>query len=186
MPAMIRYLDHWTTAEPEIVVRDQFIYMDDSTLPHKVTVVEDLLKEAGSTVEAIIFNPDESGVKTNWKSAGGTNAGAQMLLRLLELMRLFEVRSCFCFGIALSLSLSLFSPIPEFLLRSSTMSALYGNVRYRPLNKSRANCCSVQFTMGSGISSRYHPSQNPFKDVRVGAVSNEIPCPHHNASASNA
>ncbi|GFV22877.1 hypothetical protein TNCV_3709171 [Trichonephila clavipes] len=47
MPAMIRYLDHWTTAEPEIVVRDQFIYMDDSTLPHKVTVVEDLLKEAG-------------------------------------------------------------------------------------------------------------------------------------------
>ncbi|GFV22872.1 hypothetical protein TNCV_3709121 [Trichonephila clavipes] len=110
MPAMIRYLDHWTTAEPEIVVRDQFIYMDDSTLPHKVTVVEDLLKEAGQA--NTLATPNEQ---------------------------------------------SLHYP------GSHRRCQLYGNVRYRPLKtKSRANCCSVQFTMGSGISSRYgHPSQNP-------------------------
>ncbi|GFV22878.1 hypothetical protein TNCV_3709181 [Trichonephila clavipes] len=63
----------------------------------------------GSTVEAIIFNPDESGVKTNWKSAGGTNAGAQMLLRLLELMRLLKSDHASAL-VLLSLSLSLCSP----------------------------------------------------------------------------
>ncbi|GFX68040.1 hypothetical protein TNCV_921411 [Trichonephila clavipes] len=31
--------------------------------------------KSGSAVEAIIFAPDESGVKTSWKSGGGTDAG---------------------------------------------------------------------------------------------------------------
>ncbi|GFX12742.1 uncharacterized protein TNCV_3437161 [Trichonephila clavipes] len=50
-----------------------------------------------SLVEAMIFAPDESGVKTSWKSAAGTDAGkgirsagAQMLLKLFELERLLE------------------------------------------------------------------------------------------------
>ncbi|GFW82998.1 hypothetical protein TNCV_4604251 [Trichonephila clavipes] len=51
-----------------------------------------------SDVEAIIFAPDEGGVKTSRKSAGGTDAGkaigcagAQMLVKLLELEKLLEL-----------------------------------------------------------------------------------------------
>ncbi|GFW34760.1 hypothetical protein TNCV_953881 [Trichonephila clavipes] len=52
----------------------------------------------GSAVEAVIFAPNEGGVQTSWKSAGGTDAGkaigctgAKMLVTLLELERLSEL-----------------------------------------------------------------------------------------------
>ncbi|GFX10600.1 hypothetical protein TNCV_4620411 [Trichonephila clavipes] len=52
-----------------------------------------------STIQrAVILAPDENGVETSWKSASGTdagmsigNAGAQMLVKLLELERLLEL-----------------------------------------------------------------------------------------------
>ncbi|GFT22030.1 hypothetical protein TNCV_3270981, partial [Trichonephila clavipes] len=47
---------------------------------------------------AVILAPDEGCVETSWKSAGGTdadraigNAGAQILVKLLELERLLEL-----------------------------------------------------------------------------------------------
>ncbi|GFW58160.1 transposable element Tc3 transposase [Trichonephila clavipes] len=49
-------------------------------------------------LQAVILAPDEGGIETSWKSAGGTdagkaigNAGAQMLVKLLELERLLEL-----------------------------------------------------------------------------------------------
>ncbi|GFV60973.1 hypothetical protein TNCV_997061 [Trichonephila clavipes] len=51
-----------------------------------------------NSLEAVIFAPDEGGVKTIWKSADETDAGkaiecagTQMLVKLLELERLLEL-----------------------------------------------------------------------------------------------
>ncbi|GFW47711.1 hypothetical protein TNCV_2829011 [Trichonephila clavipes] len=44
-------------------------------------------------LQAVILAPDEGGVETSWKSAGMAigSAGAQMLVKLLELERLLEL-----------------------------------------------------------------------------------------------
>ncbi|GFX91330.1 hypothetical protein TNCV_1247451 [Trichonephila clavipes] len=62
--------------------------------------------EAG--VEAGILAPDKGCVETSWKSAGAAdadtaigNAGAQMLVKLLELERLLELDHV-CVGVAFS------------------------------------------------------------------------------------
>ncbi|GFY06096.1 hypothetical protein TNCV_3107751 [Trichonephila clavipes] len=55
-------------------------------------------RQISSAVEAMIFAPDEGGVKTSWESASRTDsgkaigcAGAQMLVKLLELERLLQL-----------------------------------------------------------------------------------------------
>ncbi|GFV56766.1 hypothetical protein TNCV_153081 [Trichonephila clavipes] len=58
----------------------------------------DISNVIGSAVEAIIFAPDESGVKTSCKSAGGTDAG-----KAIGIGETIGVRSCLCVGVALCL-----------------------------------------------------------------------------------
>ncbi|GFW50903.1 hypothetical protein TNCV_3591851 [Trichonephila clavipes] len=61
-------------------------------------------------LQAVILAPDEGCVETSWKGAGGTdadraigNTGVQMLVKLLELERLFELDHV---SVLLSLSLT--------------------------------------------------------------------------------
>ncbi|GFW71451.1 hypothetical protein TNCV_3459771 [Trichonephila clavipes] len=60
------------------------------------------IKSTKHTVAAVIFVPDEGGVKATWKSAGGTEAGKaigyagkQMLVKILELERLLDLDHAF-------------------------------------------------------------------------------------------
>ncbi|GFT33929.1 hypothetical protein TNCV_4384051 [Trichonephila clavipes] len=77
-----------------------------------ISAIKDLLKKweavramvlewypnQADVIRAVILVPDEGGVEPSWKCAGGTdvdtaigNAGAQMLMKLLELGRLLEL-----------------------------------------------------------------------------------------------
>ncbi|GFX82454.1 hypothetical protein TNCV_2871351 [Trichonephila clavipes] len=72
-----------------------------------------------SRVDAVILAPDEDCVETSWKSAGGIDAGtpigsagAQMLVKLLELERLLELDH-----VSALLSLCCFSRFQSLFLR---------------------------------------------------------------------
>ncbi|GFW11303.1 hypothetical protein TNCV_3808231 [Trichonephila clavipes] len=70
-------------------------------------------RKISSAVEAVIFSPDDGGVKTSWKSAGGRDAGkaigcagVQMLVKkAIGIGETVGVKLSLCIGIALFLFL---------------------------------------------------------------------------------
>ncbi|GFT85589.1 hypothetical protein TNCV_4253131 [Trichonephila clavipes] len=90
--------------------------------PH-LAGVEELSPTCGHSIA-----PDEGCVETSWKSAGGTdagtaigNAGAQMLVKLLELERLLELDH-----VSALVSLSLFSRFQSLFLSKTVCIPSHG------------------------------------------------------------
>ncbi|GFT73550.1 hypothetical protein TNCV_4021521 [Trichonephila clavipes] len=75
----------WTSRA--FVVFDTFPAFSETSMPLK-----------SSAVEAIIFAPDEGGIKTSWKSARVTDAG-----KAIGIGETVGVRSWLCVGVALNL-----------------------------------------------------------------------------------